>query len=65
MEKPLAIKDAAEFLSLNPETLYRWVKQGRVPYYRLGTRGVIRFKASDFRDWFESKADGLNAPNKD
>ena len=65
MEKPLTIKDAAELLSLNPETLYKWVKQGRMPYYRLGTRGVIRFNVSTLTEWFEAKADGLNAPNKD
>jgi len=65
MEKPLTIKDAAGLLSISSSTLYTWVKRGQVPYYRLGTRSVIRFKASDLRDWFESKADGLNAPNKD
>ncbi len=65
MEKTLTIKDAAELLNMGQSTLYTWVKRGQVPYYRLGTRSVIRFKASDLRDWFDSKADGLNAPNKD
>lgn len=65
MDKSLTIKDAAELINVSCSTLYTWVKRGQVPYYRLGTRSVIRFKASKLTEWFESKADGLNAPNKD
>lgn len=39
-EKPsgqrLDITGASEFLGISPSTLYRWVREGRIPFYRVG-----------------------------
>jgi excisionase family DNA binding protein len=39
-EKPdgqrLNFAEACEFFNINPSTLYRWVREGRVPFYRIG-----------------------------
>lgn len=39
-EKPagqrLDLAEASEFLSINVSTLYRWVSEGRIPFYRVG-----------------------------
>lgn len=39
-EKPdgqrLSFAEACEFFNINPSTLYRWVREGRVPFYRVG-----------------------------
>lgn len=32
----LDITEASEFLGISPSTLYRWVNQGKVPFYRVG-----------------------------
>lgn len=34
--KRLGIKDAAKLLTISTSTLYRWVREGRVPFYRPG-----------------------------
>lgn len=39
-EKPagqrLDLSEASEFLSISVSTLYRWVREGRIPFYRVG-----------------------------
>jgi excisionase family DNA binding protein len=32
----MTILEASEFLSVSPSALYRWVREGRVPFYRVG-----------------------------
>lgn len=32
----LSFSDGCELLDVSPSTLYRWIKQGKVPFYRLG-----------------------------
>ncbi|HEX8566996.1 MAG TPA: helix-turn-helix domain-containing protein [Pyrinomonadaceae bacterium] len=32
----LNFAEACEFFNINPSTLYRWVREGRVPFYRIG-----------------------------
>ncbi|MGI8786986.1 MAG: helix-turn-helix domain-containing protein, partial [Pyrinomonadaceae bacterium] len=32
----LTLIEASEFLSISPSALYRWIREGRVPFYRVG-----------------------------
>ena len=42
----LTIREAARFLKVSPLTVRRWLKQGRLPAYRLGPR-AIRIRRAD------------------
>jgi excisionase family DNA binding protein len=41
----LTVKECATLLSLSPRTIYVWIRQNRVPYYKFGK--VVRFKRRD------------------
>lgn len=43
----LRLTEAAKYLDVHPETLRRWVREGRVDYARLGPRGDLRFRVAD------------------
>lgn len=43
----LKIKEAAEILGVNPETLRRWDRSGRLKAVIVSTRGDRRFKKED------------------
>jgi len=47
--KLLRIKEAAEMLGINPETLRRWDNQGRLQAVRIGKRKDRRYKLEDLR----------------
>lgn len=43
----LKIREAAGMLSVNPETLRRWDRNGRLKAVRIGKRGDRRYKKED------------------
>lgn len=45
--KLLRIREAAEMLGVNPETLRRWDRQGRLKAIRIGQRGDRRYHRED------------------
>lgn len=45
MKQLLTVKEAAEVLSLTPDTIYRMTKTGRLPSVRIGR--TIRIKKDD------------------
>jgi excisionase family DNA binding protein len=47
--KLLRIKEAAEMLGINPETLRRWDNQGRLQAVRIGKRKDRRYKLEDLQ----------------
>lgn len=49
LEQFLTIKDVADLLSVHPMTVYRLLKQGRLPGVRLG--GVWRFSRQAMERW--------------
>jgi excisionase family DNA binding protein len=55
-DKLLSVKELSLQLGVSPCTVYRWVKEGRIPHIRLQNRGV-RFKQSEVDTWLgESKS---------
>ena len=62
------IRDAAEYLGICPDTLYKYASEGSVPAFKLGNRW--RFKKSHLDAWmdgliFKGEHDANEAKEKD
>lgn len=53
--KLLRLKEAAELLGVNPETLRRWDNDGRLKAIRIGKRKDRRYKLEDLQKAMEAK----------
>lgn len=53
--KLLRIREAAELLGINPETLRRWDNDGRLKAIRIGKRQDRRYKLEDLQKVMEIK----------
>ena len=51
-DKWFNIEDVAEYLSITEETARTWLKEGKLPAYRVGKR--FKFKLSDVDEWVRS-----------
>lgn len=51
-DKWFNIEDVAEYLSITEETARTWLKEGKLPAYRVGKR--FKFKLSDIDEWVRS-----------
>lgn len=49
----LSVKDAAKLLEVSEKTLYRWIKDGSVPAYRINEQ--IRFNRVELLEWATSR----------
>ncbi len=49
----LSYQQAADWLGVPLGTLYCWVHEQRVPYFRLGPR-TVRFSRSDLQKWLNA-----------
>ena len=45
----LLVKDAARLLDVSEKTVYRWIKQGSIPAYRLNEQ--YRFNRAELLEW--------------
>ena len=51
-EKWVNLKDVAVYLSMSEDTVRTWIKEGKLPFYRVGKR--YKFKISEVDDWIRS-----------
>lgn len=51
--KLLRIKEVAELLGVNPETLRRWDKEGKLPAIIVSKRGDRRYKLEDIKRFID------------
>ena len=51
-EKWVNLKDVAVYLSMSEDTVLTWIKEGKLPFYRVGKR--YKFKISEIDDWIRS-----------
>ncbi len=61
LDRMLTLNEVAYFLHVHPSTVRRWEKDGQLRAYRLGPKGVIRFKredVSDFLNFINESPDG-------
>jgi DNA (cytosine-5)-methyltransferase 1 len=49
--KLLGIREAAAMLGVNPETLRRWDKEGKLVAIKISKRGDRRYKKEDLEDF--------------
>lgn len=56
MNALLSVKQAAEYLGIGKDLVYRLVSLDEVPYYRIGSR--IRFQESDLDLWLKHQKRG-------
>jgi PTS system nitrogen regulatory IIA component len=58
----LSVKDAAQLLSVSQKSIYRWVKQGMLPAYKIS--GCYRFSRTELLEWATSRRRGefVNIP---
>ena len=54
------IKEAAKFLSISETSLRRWIKAGEIKCYKLGNKGIIRFKQKDLDEYLNNNIIGEN-----
>jgi PTS system nitrogen regulatory IIA component len=48
----LSVKDVAKLLNVNEKTIYRWLKKGNLPAYRVGNH--YRFNRAELLEWVTS-----------
>lgn len=52
MEKLLSQAEAVDFLGVNDMTLRKWVREGKVPAYKISTR-ALRYRPEELRSFLE------------
>ena len=53
-DRLLTIREMAEYLRVNPFTVYRWVAQKRIPHLRVGR--TLRFRLDDVNNFMRERA---------
>lgn len=59
MQEPrevMDIRQAADYLGISADTLYKYASEGFVPAFKLGNRW--RFKRSRLNDWMDQQSSG-------
>ena len=51
IDRMLTVNEVAHLLHVHPGTVRRWEKQDQLKSYRLGPKGIIRFKSEDVSDF--------------
>ena len=57
MDEILTLQGTAQYLKCHESTIRRYIKQGHLPYFKLGPR-VFRFRKSDLDRWIAGKVQG-------
>lgn len=53
-DKLLKIREAADLLGVNPETLRRWDNEGKLVAVKVSKRGDRRYKPEDLKRFIEA-----------
>jgi excisionase family DNA binding protein len=60
LREVMDIRQAADYLGISSDTLYKYASEGFVPAFKLGNRW--RFKRSRLNDWMDQQSSGGNMP---
>ena len=52
-ERLLTIYEVAEFLHINAMTVYSWVRDGKIPAFKIGK--VWRFRKTEIDEWLKKQ----------
>lgn len=53
INKLIGIQDVAEYLGVSTNTIYAWISQKRIPYYKVGR--LVKFDAAEIDRWIATK----------
>lgn len=51
--KLVNVQQISEMLSVKPATIYKWVRQGKIPFYKL--ESLVRFDPDEVWGWVAKK----------
>lgn len=51
----MRIREVAEMLGVNPETLRRWDRNGKLPAIKISQRGDRRYRKEDIENYIKNK----------
>ena len=51
MEELMGVTELSQYLKVNPQTIYNWVANNKIPYTKVGD--LLRFKKADIDEWFK------------
>jgi excisionase family DNA binding protein len=54
-DKWVNVNDIADYLSVSIDTIRSWIKQDKIPCYKLGK--MYKFKLSEIDDWVRSSSE--------
>jgi excisionase family DNA binding protein len=52
-DRLLTVRELAEYVRVNPFTVYRWVEQNRIPHLRVGR--TLRFRLQDIDEFMRER----------
>lgn len=55
----MTVSEVAQYLRVNPQTVYRKTKAGELPAVRIGR--AIRFRRSELEAWFKKEPISVNS----
>lgn len=50
----LSVKEVADYLGLKESTIYQYVNERRIPFYKVPGSSAVRFKRSEIDEWMAS-----------
>lgn len=53
MDHFIDINQLSEFLNVKPATIYSWIHEERIPYYKINR--LVRFNLKEIVEWLEKK----------
>ena len=51
----ISVPQASEFLGVHRNTLYKLIREGEIPAFRLMTGGRWKFRRNDLEQWLEDR----------
>ncbi len=54
----LTVYEVAKLLKCTPQTIWAKVRDDKIPYFRLGEGGAIRFEREALSDWAQKQMKG-------
>lgn len=54
MDRLLQPTEVADMVGVKIETIYKWTREGKIPYKRVG-KMTIRFDRAEVQEWLDKK----------
>ena len=58
MKKLVGPKEAAAYLGLSLNTIYTWISQNKIPYYKVSR--LVKFDINEIDDWLAKRKHDIN-----